>query len=310
MQAGIAISYLKSATVFGHTLDLQRSKHYSVLVPHARHEMCLFKQYSLARQPNGGRPPKLVHAPCRTLFYFNAPPRMTDGALRDLLVSVKCPLPLAITVINNNESESSSRGGGRPSCGFLDYPDVSAATGVIMQMNNTEYNGFTFRVAYASKERMQQSAVVAALAARAASGGAEADHNLSGGHADDAAAHAGQKRRRSPSYGARLERSLDGDTGTSGGEVLLSEQERGREANDDSAAAQPADQDRGDAGADGETRDDAALAPPSESAVLEAPSEDGATDAAALTADSATACDGTEEAPAVETESGAPTESG
>lgn len=217
-QAGVAISYLKSASIHGRALDLQRSKHYNVLMPIARHEMCLFKQYALSRQPNGGRPPKLVHAPCRTLFYFNAPPRMAESAVRDLLISVKCRLPLAITVINNeNEAYAGGGRGGRPSCGFLDYPDISSATDVIMHMNNTEYNGFTFRVAYASKERMPDSAVQAALSSRAAAG--EDDYS------------AGQKRRRSPSYERKPSRSFDRD-----GENLLSEPERAmREGYEDSA---------------------------------------------------------------------------
>lgn len=226
MQASIAIASLKSATVNGRVLDLQRSQLRSVLMPLQRRERCLFKQYSLARQPNGGRPPKLVHVPCRTLFYFNAPPRMTERAIRELLLCAGASLPLAITLIDNNEGESASyagRGGGeRPSCGFFDYENVSTATGVIMLMNNTEYNGFTLRVTFASKERLPQSTVDAALAARAAAGGAVAT-------GDGGAAYAGQKRLRSLSYG--VNRDAAGDTGA----ILLLEQER--EAEDDYAVA-------------------------------------------------------------------------
>lgn len=260
LQAGIAISYLKSATIHGRVLDLQRSKYRSVLPPTQRHEMCLFKQYSLARQPNGGRPPKLVHAPCRTLFYFNAPPRMTERALRDLLLSAGGPLPLAITVINN-EGDSSyaggGRGGGRPSCGFFDYENVSVATGVIMLMNNTEYNGFTFRVAYASKERLPQSAVEAAIAARAAG--------------DGDAGYAGQKRRRSPSQVWDKDRNPREDGGDSSGAVLLSEQERGREAEDDYAAAQSAE--RNSAGLEQEQGNDADGTSAPLDAAVEAPAD-------------------------------------
>jgi hypothetical protein len=201
LQALTAISYLKSAVINGNTIHLQISKHHNVMQSRIPSEKLLFKEYSLARQPHGGRTPKMVHGPCRTLFYFNGPPSITEAAVLELIAAQGCQKPVEISQMAPAHYDDDRRGGGaagsrgnaRPACGFLDYADLNLAADAIMRANNIEVGGFTFRVAYAGKDRQ----LLALPSRRApAAGATSAPSQAPQQSPDDSSSGVGMKRRR------------------------------------------------------------------------------------------------------------------